>query len=626
MIWGMMNYNLSSTTLSEQSFLPEQEIIYIPELEERVFRFVSKVWHSFVNKMVSLTFTERDYCFDYGMFEVIDKETTRIAAVSSQVKLGDIADRKIPKEFTQFKKRTRSTPVSYQTSLTSNVLREAIVNRGRGEKTPIVTVDLRRDKRVHPKLREIITEDMNYSVGITLFFGENPIGVLWGVRTHPLSTKQKALLFPQLHSLSDGISTIMALEFNRGRHNYRAVRKTIEKIDTNSSIINLFYTKKAGQTTPVRTIIGRSNVFHSKFRLDASYIVPTSRGYSISLKRFLPEHENKTGKTLLMIPGFFCNRSIFDQMAREMAFRYGYKVISLDCRGRAKNTLPEGWYHTAWSIDDFIQEDFPAALSWIRDQYPEDSIVVFGHSMGGIIARCYAGSYRAILEHTQNDELPDPDTHMAGIVSIASPDHVDVRLGIPGNRLLRYITGLIPKAFNLHTLTGNAFNRILALSISKVLPTINLKTLFSNLFDFHESMRQITFDLSTRVLSLHDVIGFPEITPPEVYLLMEDIICEESTKVMIQFLRSQVFGNSIMSFDGRINYTENLKNIHLPVFHIMGSLDVIAPPETIRHGYSLISSRNKHLKEFRQGHIGLVMNPKTVREIAKTTDQWIGAL
>lgn len=621
-----MNYNISQVPLSEQSFLPVQDNIYVPELEKRVFHLISKIWHSFVNKTVSITFTERDYCFEYGMFEVVDGNATRIAAVSSQISLGDIANQKIPKEFARFKKRTRSTPVSYQTSLTSSILREAIIKRGRGEKPSIAVVDLRNDERIHPKLKDIMTDDMNYAVGLALFFGDNPIGVLWGVRSEPLTTKQKALLFPQLYSLSDGISTIMSLEFSRSRYNFRAVRKTIEKIDTNSSILSLFYTKRAGQSTPVRTIIGRSNLFSSKFRLDASYIIPTSRGYSISLKRFLPERGNRAGKTLLMIPGFFCNRSIFDQMAREMALRYGYKVISLDCRGRAKNTLPEGWFNKAWSIDDFIHEDFPEALAWIREQYPDERIVVYGHSMGGLIARCYAGSFQEIKEVTGNPDLPDPEESIAGIVSIASPDYVDVKLGIPGAKLLRKLTRMIPESFHLQTMTGNAFNKLLAMSISRVVPTINLRSIFSNLFDLHESIRQLTFDLGTRILSLQDFIGFPQITPPEVYLLMEDIICEESTKVMIQFLRSQVFGNCILSFDGKINYTENLKNITLPVFHIVGDLDVIVPPETIKYGYNVISSTNKRLREFKQGHIGLVMNPKTVREIAKITDQWIGTL
>ena len=622
----MIAYTPSHLTLAEQSFLPNEEYIFIPEVTEQVFEFVGKIWHSYVNKIVSLTFTERDYCFEYGLFEVIDGDVIRIAAMSSQMQLDDIAKRKVPREFAEFKKKTRPTPVSYQTNFTSNILREAIVRKGRGEKPLIVVVDLRRDRRIHPRLKEIIADDMNYSVGIPLFFGENPIGVLWGVRRNPLTTRQKALLFPQLHSLSDGISTIMALEFRSGKYNHRSVRKNIEKLDTNSTIVSLFYTRRDGQATPVRTIIGKSSRYDTKFRLDASYIVPTSRGFSISLKRFLPERENRTGKTLLMIPGFFCKRSLFDLLAREMSFRYGYKVISLDYRGRARRTLPEGRFYEAWSIDDFISEDFPAALDWIREQYPDDRVVVYGHSMGGIIARFYTGSYPAIQEMSRRDDLPDPETHMAGIISIASPDYVDMKLGIPGTDFIRLFTNMIPGAFNIKTMSGNAFNRLLSLSVSTVIPTINLKSFFTYLHDIHGSMRQLTFDVSTRILSLHDFIGFQDITPPEMYLLMEDIICEESTRVIIQFFRSQIFDHSIMSFDGKINYTENLKNIRLPVFHINGGLDVIAPPETIRYGYDMISSTRKRLKEYRQGHLGLILHPKTVREIAKTTDQWIATL
>jgi pimeloyl-ACP methyl ester carboxylesterase len=623
---NMFSYKISHLPLSEQSFLPTEENIYIPKIKEQVFDFISEIWHSFVNKIVSITFTERDYCFEYGMFEVIDNDATRIAVVSSQIKLDDIAKQKIPKEFAIFKKKTRPTPVSYQTNFTSNILRDAIIKRERGEPLPIVIVDLRKDERIHPKLKEIIEDDMNQAVGIPLFFGNDPIGVLWGIRQDPLTPKQKALLFPQLHSLSNGISTIMSLEFNRGKDNLRSAQKNIEKLDTFSTILNLFYTKRAGQSDPVRTIIGRSNRYDTKFRLDASYVVPTSHGHSISLKRFLPEQENNTGKTLLMIPGFFCKRSIFDQMAREMAFRYGYKVISLDYRGRAQHTRPDGLFHEAWSIDNFIYEDFPKALAWINDQYPDDRIVVYGHSMGGMIARFYASSYEIIQGITKDHTLPDPNSHIAGIVSIASPDYVDLKLGVPGLNLIKLCTKLIPDTFNLKNISGNVFNKLLSLSISTVVPSIDLNNLFTFLHGTHKSMRQFTFDLSTRILSLHDFLGFHQITPPEIYLLMEDMICEESTKVMIQFLRSQFFDNNIMSFDGKINYTENLKNITLPMFYIMGSLDVIAPRDTIRHGYNVVSSSNKHSKTYDQGHLGLILHPTTVRKIAKSTDQWIREL
>ena len=49
---------------------------------------------------------------------------------------------------------------------------------------------------------------------------------------------------------------------------------------------------------------------------------------------------------------------------------------------------------------------------------------------------------------TNRYDSPDPDTHIAGIVSIASPDYVDVKLGIPGTHLMRYFTKLIPESFN----------------------------------------------------------------------------------------------------------------------------------------------------------------------------------
>lgn len=623
---GQVLFKAAPVKLSGQAFHPEEAAIYLPEIEGHVSDFIRRIRHAFVNKMVSLTFTERDYCFDYGLFEVIDGGFLRVAAVSSQIRLDDIARRSVPKAFEEFRKKTRPTPIGHPANFTARILREAVICRSKGKELPVVLVNLKRDKRIHPRLREIIAAGMNFAAGIALFFGEHPIGVLWGVRSEPLSTRQRARLLPQLRSLSDGISTIMALEFNGGRHDHRSARMNIEKLDTNAKIINLFYTRQEGQSTPVRSIIGRSTRYRRCFRLDASYVVPTSGGYSISLKRFLPEKENGTGKTLLMIPGFFCKRSVFDLLAREMAFRYGYKVISLDCRGRSRLTLPQGRFYRAWSIDDFIHEDFPRALAWIRQQYPDDRMVVFGHSMGGLIARFYAGSFGHIRALAGRDELPEPASHLAGIVSIASPDYLDIKLGLPGADLLKLGARIIPEAFDLNTVSGNLFNRILSGSLAAVIPTINLRTFFTFLHDIHDSMRQLTFDVSTRILSLHDFIGFPQVTPPEVYLLMEDIICEESTRVMIQFFRSQFFGSRILSFDGRINYTDDLKKIPLPVFHIMGTLDVIAPPDTIRSGFERFASTGSRLKEYDQGHLGLILHHETVRDIAGSTDRWIGGL
>lgn len=61
-----------------------------------------------------------------------------------------------------------------------------------------------------------------------------------------------------------------------------------------------------------------------------------------------------------------------DKVAREMALKYGYRVFSMDMRGRSRQTLPYNGIKEGWTIDDFIQEDFPAVLNWIRESFPKE--------------------------------------------------------------------------------------------------------------------------------------------------------------------------------------------------------------------------------------------------------------
>lgn len=44
--------------LSEQPYYPEEESIYIPVVREPLYLFIKKIWHSIVNKMVSIAFSE----------------------------------------------------------------------------------------------------------------------------------------------------------------------------------------------------------------------------------------------------------------------------------------------------------------------------------------------------------------------------------------------------------------------------------------------------------------------------------------------------------------------------------------------------------------------------------------
>ena len=612
--------------LSDQPYYPEEESIYIPVVKEPLYLFIKEIWHSIVNKMVSIEFANGDYCFDHSLFEVIDCDTIQIAAISSQIRLDDIAQKKIPEEFKQFIKAINPYPLNSR-SHTSDLIREAIVKTGKGESPPIDYINLRADDKIHPRIKELLTDTMNYSVCVPLFYNNNPIGVLWGVRKEPLSESQLKILIPQLHSFAKSISTIISLEVTKKKPDIPAIRRTIEKIDTTSLIKSLLYTRQKGQDVPIRTIFGWSIRYRKNFRLDASYIIPTSKGFSISLKSFLPEETNDSGKTLLMIPGFFCRRSVFDLLARELCFRYGYKVISMDLRGRSSHTMPQRVLYEGWSMDEFINDDFPAALAWIRAQYPDDQIVVYGHSMGGMVARFYAAAYEQIRKMKMRIDLPDPNTHIAGIVSIASPDFIAYNVKVPGYNLLKMGFSAFSRVFLMKYFGLKLIDQFLTMTLSAVVPTINLQKYFSMFNSINFSMREVAYNLSGRILTLKDFIGYPQVTPPEIYLLMEDIICEESTKVTIQFLRSMLTDRPIMSFDGTINYYE-LLNSHFALPHctIYGTQDAIVPREVFQETPYLKASKKSVMRHYDQGHLGIMMHPETVRSLAEYTDEWIKTL
>ncbi len=612
--------------LSEQPYYPEEESIYIPVVREPLYLFIKKIWHSIVNKMVSIAFSEGDYCFDHSLFEVIDGDKIKIAAISSQIRLDDIAQKNVPEEFKKFIKATSPYALNGN-NYSSNLIREAIGMMGKGALPPIDYIHLKEDDKIHPKIRGLLTETMNYAVSVPLFFESNPIGVLWGVRKEPLRKSQMDILVPQLHSFAKSISTIISLEVTKKKPDIPAIRRTIEKIDTTSLIKSLLYTKQKGQDLPIRTIFGWSIRYQKNFRLDASYIVPTSKGFSISLKSFLPEQINDSQKTLLMIPGFFCRRSVFDLLAREMCFKYGYKVISLDLRGRSTHTMPGGMLYEGWSLDQFINEDFPAALAWIRSQYPDDRIVVYGHSMGGMVARFYSAAYEQIRKMTMRIDLPDPDTHIAGIVSIASPDHISYQVKLPGYNLFKMGFSTFSKMFLMKYFGLKLIDQILTLTVSSVVPTINLQRYFSLFNSINLSMREVAYNLSARILTLKDFVGYPQVTPPEIYLLMEDIICEESTRVTIQLIRSMLTDAPIKSYDGSINYYELLnKHFTLPHCTIYGTQDAIVSPAAFSDIPYLTASKKSVLKSYEQGHLGIMMHPETVQSLSEYTDQWIKTL
>ena len=597
-----------------------QEEIYIFPIADNVYKFIEQVWSSFVNKMVALCFSNDENIFQHSIFEVIQDQSLRIVASSTYFMLKEIANKKGDKDVKEFMSKTKPTPLKDPLNLSAKVIQRAILDFTAGHRPNIEYVNIR-EQVIHENLDKLRTETMNYAVGLPLFVKENPIGILWGIRKEPFTASEMKEVTRQLCSLFDVIEFVTGKELD-GKADAYFARKNIEKADANSMSKFLFYTTEKNQKDPVTSIIFKSHGYEQVYRLDASYIIPTSNGYSVSLKKFTPEQINNTKINLLMIPGFFCRRSVMDKLAREMALQYGYRVFSMDMRGRSRQTLPPNGIQEGWTMDDYIQDDFPAVIRWLKEHYPAERTVVFGHSMGGMIARFYTSAYDVIKRLKKDSDLPNPQEHIAGIVSITSPNYVTLKTSFPALDAIKMSANMLP-----HNAVSDVLFNLLSTSLHSAVSTIDLNKFFRLLLNMHSSLRQFSFSIGTQVVTIKDFVGYKQISPSEWYFLIEDIFCEESTKVILQFARSQLSPDrSFLSYDGKINYNAEQRNFNLPIYSVLGTVDKIVPPEVLEEDLIYFTSKNKEMAKFEQGHLGIVFHLDTVRKMCRGLHDWIQKL
>jgi pimeloyl-ACP methyl ester carboxylesterase len=95
-------------------------------------------------------------------------------------------------------------------------------------------------------------------------------------------------------------------------------------------------------------------------------------------------HAGTSGKPpILFIPGYCATAWVYESYLPFFAER-GYPGFALNLRGREGSALPSGTLLGRVSLADFV-EDARQAASWIEDRLGQP--IVFGHSMGGLIAQ-----------------------------------------------------------------------------------------------------------------------------------------------------------------------------------------------------------------------------------------------
>lgn len=341
----------------------------------------------------------------------------------------------------------------------------------------------------------------------------------------------------------------------------------------------------------------------------------TTDNWTLSLERFLPSNGAPKRKfPVLICHGVIGNRNYFklregDSIVQTLR-EAGYEVWLMDLRSRDGGTKASLWFsksdnpehknfefkhllsakwwfgdkkYSDFSFDEYALKDADTAISYVLNVTGATQLNWIGHSMGGMIAYTRIGTFN--------------EDRIANLVTIGSPfifekDTMGKKLKNMNGTLgwMTNITPVVP--------TG---------SVSKANANTGLYAPFLKLFYYSEN-----------------------IFPDDELQLKRYSAVNESPKVFKQF-KSAVEKGSFSSLDGKINYSDNLKNINTPVFIVAGRRDHLASVSTVRSIYESIGSFDKELYTVSRGngasedygHVDLVIGKNVNKDVNQPIINWL---
>ncbi len=114
-------------------------------------------------------------------------------------------------------------------------------------------------------------------------------------------------------------------------------------------------------------------------------VAPTSSTYVVPLECFRAKGDAAT--SILMLPALGMAARFYRPMAEALASR-GVNAVLFEQRGHGESAMRAS-RRVNYGCREWLEEDIPAALRWIREHIGSDRIVLMGHSLGGHLATCY---------------------------------------------------------------------------------------------------------------------------------------------------------------------------------------------------------------------------------------------
>jgi pimeloyl-ACP methyl ester carboxylesterase len=346
-----------------------------------------------------------------------------------------------------------------------------------------------------------------------------------------------------------------------------------------------------------------------------SHLATTLDGWKLSLFRYKPASVGKGKAPVILCHGLSYNAYFWDIDDEHSLAQYlaasGYDTWSVSLRGAGRSTksglsvirniitvtanmedLPNQIAQTSfdfdkinWTVDDHATFDVPAIIDYVKKTTGSSRVNWVGHSMGGMLMYAYL-------------PLGEQQENVNAFVAVGSPPVFPS----PLNDVL--------EIFKKHPEIIKISNLAVARKASS----------------FVEGMAG--GDVPTHVNALF--YSRPNMDRAVIQRIFFEATEDIAPGVLNQILES-VRRGSFVSADGKRDYAEGIRKIRTPTLFIMGPLDNMAPPESVRYAYDNIAAREKALRLFgtingysaNYGHSDLILGKSARKDVYPYIVNWL---
>jgi len=325
----------------------------------------------------------------------------------------------------------------------------------------------------------------------------------------------------------------------------------------------------------------------------------TEEGKEIKFRRLVGIEAVTAGDnrpSVLLVPGFVNNSNCYNlsnkqSLAKDMADS-GQWVYMFDPRGMGIN---QGKFDPWYTVDTLIDFDLPTVLQFIYHRTKKKPSILVGHSMGGIISENMVLNW-SIRRHLNHIE--DLTAEQKAMLNQLLPP-ADVAA-----ENLKQVRGIIsmgsPKFFNRHShvifptmLWLNHLSRIFRL---QQVPVKEAMTFLSQMPGLNQATNHL---VNTNVGDLNFLMCPENHTASNNFftnLYIQKAIESVPLGLGFQFLKAIYNGEGFKRMDqSRFNYSTHLNYFSkdIPLFHIWGDKDPLAPPDNVYYSKSYPHKRKK---------------------------------